>query len=109
MTSRVRLLSTELWRSGRPTYKHSQRLELAGWTQDRWVVAIVNWLISVTPIKVRMHQMAAHCIVSQHHPTELFCSEPVPDANPDAVYDLLDVMPAFWQNIEAPVEHVLTT
>ncbi|KAI0078199.1 hypothetical protein K474DRAFT_1674351 [Panus rudis PR-1116 ss-1] len=41
---------------------------------------------------------------------ELFCKPPEPrDTNPDAVYDLLDVMPKFWKRLEEPVEYALTT
>lgn len=29
--------------------------------------------------------------------------------SPEAVYDILDAMPTFSQNLEAPVEQVLTT
>jgi hypothetical protein len=32
----------------------------------------------------------------------------VEEENGEAVYDLLDQIPDFWQNLEVPVEHMLT-
>ncbi|KAH0583776.1 hypothetical protein H2248_009379 [Termitomyces sp. 'cryptogamus'] len=31
------------------------------------------------------------------------------DENADAVYDLLEALPTFWQGLDVPIEHVLTT
>lgn len=30
------------------------------------------------------------------------------EGNPDVVYDALDNLPSFWQNLDAPVDHVMT-
>ncbi|KAF8077862.1 hypothetical protein FPV67DRAFT_1443423 [Lyophyllum atratum] len=35
--------------------------------------------------------------------------EKVEEENANAVYDLLETIPRFWQEVEAPVEHMLTT
>ncbi|KAH9843216.1 RNA polymerase I-specific transcription-initiation factor-domain-containing protein [Rhodofomes roseus] len=39
----------------------------------------------------------------------LFMEKPAAKVPRDAVYDLLDKMPIFWQEVDAPVEHALTT
>lgn len=33
----------------------------------------------------------------------------VMEDNPEATYDMLDKMPDFWQDMDAPFEHVVTS
>jgi len=39
----------------------------------------------------------------------LFMEPPTAKVRRDAVYDLLERIPVFWQEVDAPIEHILTT
>ena len=42
------------------------------------------------------------------HPKDLFFHTTEEEENADATYDALDCLPSFWQNLDVPVDHVMT-
>ncbi|PCH37833.1 hypothetical protein WOLCODRAFT_114278 [Wolfiporia cocos MD-104 SS10] len=62
---------------------------------------------NMRPIYDSMSQLRFYSTCCSCKMQDLFREE-VPE-DPDAVYDLLDSMPLFWQAQNAPIEHALTT
>lgn len=41
-------------------------------------------------------------------PKDLFFPTTEEDENAEATYDALDRLPSFWQNLDTPVDHIMT-